>query len=255
MIVTVFTIVTSACSDEKKLECGAVFIGCGTICVCDMPACECCIACMACVTATIANCCECLFPQWDKCDDKPKGECVVPYTLSDDVRDWSLCYYTPMTWAPYDRDLSVTYTITSLVGSGDVRCVARGATDMTDCSCEVAYENNGLSPMGTIGVGSTITLMTMGDCGTRSGSPSEVYLRCASSINVPTTLTWSYTFQRATQCCGYGGLRYDSAMQTCCCLNGSCVACPRDICCDARCCDGHGEVCVGNDCRYPYELM
>lgn len=246
---------SDACSDEKKLECGALFIGCGTVCVCDLPLCECCVACIACVTASAAGCCECLFPQWSECVDTPKGECVVPYTHSADVRDWAFCEYTPRTWAPRDRDISVTYTITSLVGSGDVRCVAYAATDMSDCSCEVAYENNGLFPMGVVSVGSEITLMTTGDCGTRSDGPCEVYLRCASSIDVPTTLTYSYTFQRATRCCGYGGLRYDDSTQVCCCLDGSCTTCPIGVCCDDRCCSGHGEKCTIDWCRTPYALI
>lgn len=58
----------TSCTTAKKVECVAAALGCGTICICDFPACECCAGCLACVTATSANCCECLFPGWSGCN-------------------------------------------------------------------------------------------------------------------------------------------------------------------------------------------
>lgn len=62
--------VLSSCPTTKKVSCAAAMVGCGTTCVCDFPACECCPLCLACVTATAADCCECLFPGWSGCTDK-----------------------------------------------------------------------------------------------------------------------------------------------------------------------------------------
>ena len=60
----------NGCSTKKKIECTAAYVGCGTVCGCDVPVCECCVACLACITATTADCCECLFPGWSGCNDK-----------------------------------------------------------------------------------------------------------------------------------------------------------------------------------------
>jgi hypothetical protein len=61
---------TNACSTVKKIACVSAMVGCGTICLCDIPACECCVGCLACVSATTADCCECLFPSWSGCNDQ-----------------------------------------------------------------------------------------------------------------------------------------------------------------------------------------
>lgn len=69
-LLSLFLIVTNACSVAEKVKCTAAAIGCGAICACDFPACECCVPCLACVTATVADCCDCLFPGWDMCKNK-----------------------------------------------------------------------------------------------------------------------------------------------------------------------------------------
>ncbi len=61
--------VTNACTRAEKVKCVAAAAGCGAICACDFPVCECCIPCLACITATVADCCECLFPGWSGCTD------------------------------------------------------------------------------------------------------------------------------------------------------------------------------------------
>src|SRR5271154_2986846 len=72
-------IVAQQCSAAKIVECVAAAAGCGTVCVCDFPACECCIGCLACVTATVANCCECLFPGWSECSsDRENNTTIAP---------------------------------------------------------------------------------------------------------------------------------------------------------------------------------
>lgn len=62
--------VAYGCTTAEKVKCVAAAAGCGTICVCDVPVCECCAACLACVVATTADCCDCLFPSWSGCYNK-----------------------------------------------------------------------------------------------------------------------------------------------------------------------------------------
>ena len=59
---------TSSCSALKKIQCTAVAVKCGSVCLCSFPVCACCIPCVACVTAASANCCNCLFPEWYGCN-------------------------------------------------------------------------------------------------------------------------------------------------------------------------------------------
>ena len=78
---------SQGCTIADKVKCTAAMVGCGAICICDIPACECCVPCMACVTATVADCCDCLFPGWSGCSAKlwknmtyikPQGEIKTP---------------------------------------------------------------------------------------------------------------------------------------------------------------------------------
>ena len=72
-------IVVDACTTAEKIKCSAALIGCGAICVCDVPACECCVPCLACVTATAADCCDCLFPGWSGCSSIQFNKTVIGF--------------------------------------------------------------------------------------------------------------------------------------------------------------------------------
>jgi len=67
ILVLLLVAIVSACTTAEKVKCVAAAFGCGTLCLCDIPVCECCPACLACVTATAADCCDCLFPGWSGC--------------------------------------------------------------------------------------------------------------------------------------------------------------------------------------------
>jgi len=69
LLLSLFVIKINACTTMEKVKCTAAYVGCGAICACDIPACECCVPCLACVTATSADCCECLFPGWSGCSN------------------------------------------------------------------------------------------------------------------------------------------------------------------------------------------
>ena len=70
LLVLFLVLVVNACTSAEKVKCLAAAAGCGIVCACDFPACECCPACIACVTATVADCCNCLFPGWSGCNYK-----------------------------------------------------------------------------------------------------------------------------------------------------------------------------------------
>lgn len=70
-------IIAQGCTNADKVKCVAAMVGCGAICGCDIPVCECCPECLACVTATVADCCDCLFPGWSGCTDtRPTLTCA-----------------------------------------------------------------------------------------------------------------------------------------------------------------------------------
>ena len=271
LLLLINILIIQACSPAKKVECFAAFGGCGAICACDFPLCECCVPCLMCVTASVADCCECLFPLWDKCNDQTKDHCVVAYTKSPDPRDWSMCS-SPYDFLKVDYEQSIKYTITEITGSGSIECYAYGLATMTDCEC---HGDKYLYPMGS-GL-SSVELMTNNDCGTRGMYPCQPRIHCRSNIDIPTVIKWTWTVQPATRCCGYSGLRYNSKAQTCCCDNTwldrnplglsrarkksrgffleHCAVCAFDVCCNDLCCSFPDRCINSVDCGHDRILI
>ena len=104
------------CSTAKNTECFAAAVGCGATCLCDFPACECCIPCLACVTAAAAGCCECLFPDWSACkDDKIMG--IIHKNLTKQATD-QVCFHEGKTYSCGD--------IIFIWGVGPMKCSCNG---------------------------------------------------------------------------------------------------------------------------------
>lgn len=71
LFIVIFSVLAYAnCPVSKKISCAAAMVGCGTVCACDIPVCECCPGCLACVST--ADCCDCLFPNWSGCTEDSK---------------------------------------------------------------------------------------------------------------------------------------------------------------------------------------
>lgn len=246
LIINLLTI--DACSPAKKVECFAASGTCGALCACDLPVCECCLMCLMCVTGTVADCCECLFPQWDKCNDQTKDHCVVAYTKGTDPRGWSHC--STLDFIKVDYEQSIKYTITEITGSSDISCNMYGRSTMSDCNCNMGYDELYLFPMKS--VPSSIELMTNTECSSQGGLPFNPRIVCKSNIDVPTVIKWTWTVQPAPRCCGHSGLKYNSKTQSCCCdRTWNCAVCPIDYCCNDLCC-GYPDKCIGgNNCGHP----
>lgn len=168
----------------------------------------------------MAGCCECIFPNWDKCVDEPKDkyECVVPYTNKTaeggGIAWWSDCDVVGLS-ADCDFGRSVTYQIVEVIGSGSIECYAYGASTMTNCDPATGTPLEDEWNLFLM-EGNTIELMTNNDWCTLC-EKFEPLIRCRSLIDVPTIMKWSWSVRSATQCCGPTGLRYDAKSQNCVC--------------------------------------
>lgn len=123
LLILFFSFAFSACTKADKVKCMAASVGCGALCACDFPVCECCVGCVACVTATSADCCECLFPDWDGC--------TSTYLMSEVQH-----------LVPYYRNLTQTHDLVEIMEKRKAKeskcgCIYSG----NQFSCGAVFEN------------------------------------------------------------------------------------------------------------------
>ena len=129
LLVCLVILAVRSCTTAEKVKCLAAAAGCGAICVCDFPVCECCPACIACVTASVADCCDCLFPGWSGCTYENKTKVIIPPLKNSTIT--AMCQ-------TIIKNGQACASAQCIMSSGQI-CCDNG--HMATCNCNNGYAN------------------------------------------------------------------------------------------------------------------